>query len=164
MYRSRIGLTLVEVVASTMIVGVMAVAALNTLGAATRSSQSIGDRAVAQGLADELMAEIMQSAYAEPSGAATFGPDGAEPSGPRAAFDDIDDYHGWKATPPQFRSGAIIPDRADWQQRVIVARVVPDDPTQTSNTETGAKRIRVLIDFQGQVLAEQVAVRTDTDN
>src|SRR5262245_47894644 len=115
-------LTLVEVVASTMIVGLMAVATLNTLGAATSSSQSIGNRAVAQGLADELMSEIMQCAYVEPSGATTLGPDGAESSGPRSAFDDVDDYDGWKVSPPQYRTGAVIPDRTNWQQQVVVSR------------------------------------------
>ena len=160
----RRALTLIEVVASTMIVGLMAVAALNTLGAATRSSESIGDRAVAQGLADELMSEIMQSAYVEPSGSTTLGPDGAESSGPRSAFDDVDDYNGWKASPPQYRNGAAIPDRTNWRQRATVTRVTPSNPTQTSNSETGAKRIQVTIEYRDQVLADQVAVRTDTDN
>ena len=60
--KSRHGLTLIEVVASTMIVGLMAVAALNALGAATKSANSIGNRAVAAGLADELMSEIIDAA------------------------------------------------------------------------------------------------------
>ena len=55
---------------STLIVGLMTVASLHTLGAATRSSMSTGDRAVALGLADDLMAEILAAPY-----------------------DDLDDYH-----------------------------------------------------------------------
>jgi type II secretory pathway pseudopilin PulG len=157
------GLTLVEVVASTMIVGLMAVAALNSLGAATRSSEWIGNRAVAQGLADELLAEILQTAYAEPSGSLAFGPDGAESAGPRSAFDDVDDYHGWSASPPQYRNGAAIPDRADWRQRVEIKRVTPNDPLQNSASDQGAKHIRVWIEYRNQVIAEQIAVRTNTD-
>ena len=49
-----------------MIVGMMAVATLNSLGAATKSSDSIGNRAVAAGLADELMSEIVQHALQRP--------------------------------------------------------------------------------------------------
>jgi type II secretory pathway pseudopilin PulG len=156
-------MTLIEVVASTMIVGLMTVAALNSLGAATRSSESIGNRAVASGLADELMSEILQSAYGEPTGATSIGPDGAESSGPRSAFDDVDDYDGWNKSPPQYRDGTNMPDRANWRHRVQVIRVVPGDPTQTSGSEQGAKRIRVTIEYRGNVLAQQTAVRTNTD-
>jgi type II secretory pathway pseudopilin PulG len=159
----RCGLSLVEVVASTMIVGLMAVAALNSLGAATRSSESIGNRAVALGLADELMAEILQTAYSEPSGASSIGPDGAESSGPRSAFDDVDDYHGWDKSPPQYRDGTEMLDRDDWRQLVDVARVTPNDPSQTAVSEQGAKRIRVTIKYRSQVCAELIAVRTDVE-
>jgi prepilin-type N-terminal cleavage/methylation domain-containing protein len=162
-HHARRGLTLVEVVASTMIVGLMAVAALNSLGAATRSSEWIGNRAVAQGLADELLAEILQTAYAEPSGSLAFGPDGAESVGPRSAFDDVDDYNGWNTSPPQYRDGTAMPDRAEWRQRVEVDRVEPTDPTQSTASDEGAKRIRVLIEYRDQVLAEQIAVRTNID-
>jgi type II secretory pathway pseudopilin PulG len=157
------GLSLIEVVASTMIVGLMAVAALNSLGAATRSSQSIGNRAVALGLADELMAEIVQTAYSEPSGASSIGPDGAESSGPRSTFDDIDDYDGWDKSPPQYRDGTAMPDRDDWRHRVEVTRVTPNDPSQTAGSEQGAKRIRVTVEYRDQVLAELVAVRTNVE-
>jgi type II secretory pathway pseudopilin PulG len=160
----RGGLSLIEVVASTMIVGLMAVAALNSLGAATRSSESIGNRAVALGLANELMAEIMQSAYSEPSGGSSLGPDGGESSGPRSAFDDVDDYHDWNKSPPQNRDGTTMPDRTEWRHRVVVTRVVPDDPTQTTSSEQGAKRICVTIEYRNQTIAEMVAVSTNTDN
>src|SRR3954452_16140107 len=96
---TRHGLTLIEVVASTMIVGLMAVAALNALGAATKSSNSIGNRAVAAGLADELMSEIMMQPYSDPDGAAIFGNESGESTSPRSAFDDVDDYNGWNASP-----------------------------------------------------------------
>ena len=157
----RRGLSLIEVVASTLIVGVMAVAALNSLGAATRSSNSIGNRAVALGLADELMSEILQAAYREPDGAAGMGADTGETSGPRSAFDDVDDYQGWNKSPPQYRDGTTMPDRADWRHRVEVTRVGPSDPSQTAGSDQGDKRIRVTIEYRGQVVAEFVAVRTD---
>jgi type II secretory pathway pseudopilin PulG len=160
---SRHGLSLIEVVASTMIVGLMSVAALNSLGAATRSAESIGNRAVAQGLADELISEILQTDYSDPSGASSFGPEGAESSGPRSAFDDVDDYNGWNQSPPQYRDGTTMPDRTDWRQRVDVAQVQPNDPTQTAGTDQGAKRIRVTIEYRGQLLAELVAVRTNAE-
>jgi len=161
--RRRRGLTLIEVVVSTLIVGVMTVAALNTLGAATRSSEAAGNRAVALGLADDLMAEILNGAYSEPSGAPVFGPESGENTGTRAAFDDVDDYHGWNRMPPQTRDGVNLPDRAEWRRRVVVERVVPTNPAQTTSgsTDQGAKRIRVIVEYQGAVLIEQIAVRTN---
>jgi type II secretory pathway pseudopilin PulG len=159
----RDALTLIEVVASTMIVGLMAVAALNTLGAATRSADSLGNRAVAAGLADELMSEILQTAYSDPNSSPVFGPEGSESNGPRSAFDDVDDYDGWNKSPPQYRDGATIPNRTGWRQMVTVTRVVPGDPTQTTGSDQSAKRIKVTIQHNNQTLAEQYAVRANLD-
>src|SRR5215208_787655 len=157
------GLTLIEVVASTMIVGLMAVAALNALGAATKSANSIGNRAVAAGLADELMSEIAMQSYSDPNGSPVFGHESGESTNVRSAFDDVDDYDGWNASPPQYRDGTTIPDRTNWRQRVTVTYVSPTNLTTTSATEQGAKRIRVQIEYQNQVLADQYAVRTNID-
>jgi prepilin-type N-terminal cleavage/methylation domain-containing protein len=160
----RRGLTLVEVVMSTLIVGVMTVAALSALGAATRSSESTGNRAVAQGLADDLMAEILATAYSDPNGSAVFGLETGE-AAPRVNFDDVDDFNGWNRKPPQARDGTTLPDRADWRRRVIVERVEPSNPTQTTSgsTDLGAKRIRISVEYRDTVLADLFAVRTDTD-
>ena len=156
-------LTLVEVVASTMIVSMMAVATLNALGAATKSSDSIGNRAIALGLADELMSEIIQLPYSDPEGSAVFGRETGESASPRSAFDDIDDFGGWTASPPQYRDGTTIPDRTNWRQTVAITRVTPSNPATTSGVDLGAKRIRVTIEFKNQVLADESAIRTDTD-
>jgi len=160
--RSRSGLTLLEVVVSTLIVGLMTVASLNSLGAATRSATSIGDRAIALGLADDLIAEIVPLAYSDPNSTPTFGPEGAESAGPRNVFDDVDDFHGWNQSPPKNRDGVTIPNRADWRHRVQVVRVTPANPTvATGGADQGAKRIQVVIEYRGKVLAQQYAVRTD---
>ncbi|HEX4414573.1 MAG TPA: type II secretion system protein [Lacipirellulaceae bacterium] len=160
---SRGGFSLIEVVASTMIVSLMAVATLNGLGAATKSAESIGNRAIALGLADELMSEIVQQPYSDPDGSNTFGHESGEATSPRSAFDDVDDYNGWNVTPPQYRDGTAIPNRTGWTQQVQVTRVLATDPTQTSSTDTGVKRIRVTISYQSQVLADESALRTNTD-
>ena len=157
------GLTLIEVVASTMIVAMLAVATLNGLGAATRSADSIGNRAIAAGLADELLSEIVQQPYSDPNGSAVFGRESGESASPRSAFDDVDDYDAWTASPPQYRDGTTIPNRTGWRQRVVVTRVTPANPTVTSVTDQGAKRIRVKIEYKDQILVDQSAIRTDTD-
>ena len=61
------------------------------------------------------------------------------------------------------RDGTTMPDRADWRHRVTVRRVQPTNPTQIATSDLGAKRIQVTIEYRGQVLVEQFAVRTNTD-
>jgi hypothetical protein len=139
----------------------MAVAALNSLGAATRSSESIGNRAVAMGLADELMSEILQADYSEPSGSASIGPDAGESAGPRAVFDDVDDYDGWDRSPPEYRDGTAIPDRAHWRQQVEVDHVLASDTTQSAGSDQGLKRIHVVIKYRDEILIEQLALRAN---
>lgn len=159
----RRGLSLIEVIASTMIVGLMTVAALDSLGAATRSAESIGNRAVALALADELMSEIVQLPYEDPTQTVVFGREPGEAASPRAGFDDIDDYKSWNQSPPQYRDGADIPDRTRWRQRANVRLVSPTSPWIVSAADQGAKLIRVVIQFDGVTLAEQTAIRTNTD-
>jgi type II secretory pathway pseudopilin PulG len=160
---ARRALSLIEVVASTMIVGLMAVAALNSLGAATESAQSISNRALALGLADELMAEIQLKSYKDPNATPVFGLESGETAGQRVTFDDVDDYHVWNQSPPKYSDGTIVPDRADWRHKVVVDYVQPASPTlgTVGNTDQGAKRIKVTIEYRGLPLAEQYAVRTD---
>jgi MSHA pilin protein MshD len=161
----RAGLTMFEVVASTLIVGLMSVVALNGLGAATKSGESIGNRAIALGLADDLMAEILPLPYSDPNDTPTFGPEGSESAGPRSAFDDVDDFNGWNQSPPVDRDGVTIPHRADFRHRVQVTRVLAASLTeQTSGaTDEGVIRIRVTVEYRGLTLTEQFAIRTDTD-
>lgn len=152
-----------EVVVSTMIVGLMTVAALDGLGSTTRSSELAGNRGIALGLADDLMAEILITPYSDPSGTAVFGTEPGE-AAPRTNFDDVDDFNGWNQKPPKAADGTTIADRTGYRQRVTIERVVPANPTQTTaGTDQGAKRIRVVIECDDVVLAEQYALVTDTD-
>lgn len=159
----RLGLSLIEVIASTMIVGLMTVVALDGLGAATRSSESIGNRAVAIGLADELMAEILQQNYSEPTQTAVFGRESGELATNRSTFDDVDDYHNYNQSPPRYRDGTVMPNRANWRHQVQISRVSPNNPLQMVGTDQGVKLITIIVSFNGQILAQQSAIRTDTD-
>jgi Tfp pilus assembly protein PilV len=162
---ARRALTLVEVVAATMIVGLMAIVTLGALGAATQSGQSAGNRAIGQTLASELMAEIIAAPYSDPDDDPVFGPEGAETAGPRNRFDDVDDYNGWNSGPPQYPDGTPLADRGDWRRQVTVELVQPDLPTQLTAgaADEGAKRVHVVVTYCNQVVAEQYFIRTDTE-
>ncbi len=43
----------------------------------------------------------------------------------RRTFDDVDDYHGWFASPPQLRNGDPIDMYEGWSRGVSVSRVNP---------------------------------------
>ncbi len=73
----------------------------------------------------------------------------------------MDDYNGWSESPPQFADGTAMPNLANWSRSVQVAFVNPTNLSQTSTTETGAKRITVTVTHNGVVVATRVAVRTD---
>ena len=124
----RRGLSLIEVVASTMIVGMMAVATLNSLGAATKSSNSIGNRAVACRTGRRADVGNHAAALQRSDGSTVFGRESGESAIAPSAFDDVDDYDGWNASPPQYRDGTTIPDRTNWRQTRRDPCVVPTNP------------------------------------
>lgn len=103
----RHAFTLVETVLSTIMVSVLLCAALSATISARGGSVVASERALALDLAEELLAEIMQQAYVDPEAPeAASGPDVGETG--RTDFDDVDDYSGWKQSPPQDIEGQAI--------------------------------------------------------
>ena len=140
---SRAGMTLVEAVIAVLVVGLMLVAALSALGSSARTRRRRAERCLGPHLARALMAEVLQAHYREPDGAAELGPEAPEDDACRAAWDDVDDYHGWSACPPQSSDGTPIDHAAGWTRSVAVEYVRPSDPTDASASDLGLKRITV---------------------
>jgi type II secretory pathway pseudopilin PulG len=160
--RTPRGLTLVEAVVSIVIVSVMLVAALSTVAAARTTQGRTADRARAQLLAQALMAEILQHSYNDPDvPSGTLGPEAGEAAtGNRSLFNDVDDWHGWSACPPQNKDGTEIPDLSGWCRSVVVEWADPTNLTRVAKSDSGVKRITVIVTRDGAVLATMVAVRT----
>ncbi|HUU96712.1 MAG TPA: hypothetical protein VM487_13315 [Phycisphaerae bacterium] len=162
--RGKRALTLAEAVVSMVIISVMLVAALNTVGASRTTQQKIADRSRGFLLAEDLMSEILRQAY-EDSGLApgSFGLGSDEiGDGDRSLWDDVDDYDGWSASPPQQKDGTVIPDLAGWGRSVTVARADPGDfEAAAPATDTGVKQIRVNVTHDDAVVVSLVAVRTN---
>jgi type II secretory pathway pseudopilin PulG len=146
---------------ATLIVGIMLVAAMQTVGQSVRGRIAMADAQRGALLAQQLMAEILQTDYLEPDESAVFGPEASETGGTRGAFDDVDDYDGWTASPPQQKDGTPIPNRTDWQRAVTVDWVNASLLTQVLATDTGVKRITVTVSRNGQVVASLVTVRSE---
>ena len=161
----RAGISLVEVVVSTLLVGLVIVTALKCSSAASRSFARTSDEQKAVLLAEDLMVEIIQQAYIEPGDSPSFGPEGSEALenvGPRTLWDDADDFKVWDASPPQRKDGSVIPFMTGWRRWVNVRHVDPDDLSTplTDEDDQGVKQITVNVSYNGTLQASLVAYQT----
>ena len=143
---------------AVLIVSGVLVAALGTFGAIGRARQAQVQRAEAFGLAERVMAEVVQCHFQDPSGATTIGRDAGETL--RTAFDDVDDYDNWQALPPTRRDGTAMAGYTGWKVKVKVRHVLPSDATTESSVVTGLKRIRVTVSTPGDIEHQLVALRS----
>lgn len=89
-----------------------------------------------------------------------LGIDPGEDSGNRENFNDVDDYNGWSASPPQDPSGTVLKGLEGWKRQVEVAWVDPSNLGQVVGAESSLKRITVSV-YRGNVVAAKlVAVRS----
>jgi len=154
--------TLIEVVISTLIVSLMLVAGLQAVGAVRAAGQWVDGRGCGMLLAQDLLAEILQQAYADPAwGLGTLGPGADETvTGNRSLYDDVDDYNGWQASPPQYKDGTPIAWATGYERAVAVTWVNPNNPNQVVGSESNVKRITVTVRRNGKEVAQLVALRT----
>src|SRR5690606_19370289 len=107
----------------------------------------------------------LQQQYAEEQSVAVFGVEVGEvagSSGPRTSFDDVDDYHGWDASPPQARDGTPLFNTKEWRRWVVVQCVDPSNLARplSNSDDKGVKRIEVRVSYQGQTLASLTGFQT----
>jgi len=158
--RRRRGLSLIEVSISTLLVGLVLVASMRSLGHVVRSrgTTSVNSRGLA--LAGQLITEILNTDYEDAGGSPEFGRESGEFGGDREDFDDVDDYDGWSASPPEDQDGNALPNSANWQREVTVQFVDPNNPATVSGSEQGLKRITVTVRLDGTIVAESTALRS----
>ncbi|RIK79176.1 MAG: hypothetical protein DCC67_10760 [Planctomycetota bacterium] len=159
--RWRSGLSLVETVVSAMLVAVVLLGSMDLLGAVTRDRTATSDKIRGDLMAHGLMAEILSSRYVDEGALPLFGPELGEATGNRSSFDDVDDYNGWSASPPQDRNGAEMPNGSGWRHAATVEFVLADSPATVSLLDTGVKRITVVVQRNGRTMAKLVSLRTD---
>jgi hypothetical protein len=75
-----------------------------------------------------------------------FGREAGEQLANRASWNDVDDFDGYVETSPVDPAGTAIPGVPEgWSRSVTVEWVAPSNPSQTSQTETGLKRVTVTV-------------------
>ena len=152
-------LTLVEVAVSMFVMSMMLLAALGAVGGARRGLQLTAERQQGVLLAHQLMTEILQQPYEDVNlGEGSFGLGADEVGdGSRALWEDVDDYDGWSASPPQDKAGNNLAGFDDWSREVDVAWY---DLSNTRDYDTRVKRVTVTVRCRGRQVAQLVALRT----
>lgn len=164
----RAAFTLTEATVGLAVLGLAGTALLLATHSSLQAAQSAEERTVAAGMALQLLDEIASQQYME-AGVTPYqwplGPNSSEAKAGRQAFDDLDDYVGYTAKPPQDRwkiplgqdngTGGMrhpafrISDGhfATWQQRVDVYYVSNDNPSQAlaagATSHYRAVRVRI---------------------
>ena len=157
------GLTLVEVTISTLIVGCLLVAALQSVGNMNRTWTTTNQLIDGQAMAQDLLREILAQSYSDPAltTVTTWGPESGESS--RVTFDDIDDYDDWTESPVKDAAGVALPGYSGWSRKVIVKKLGTWDYAARSDgsTDTGLRSVTVTVTSPTGKTTTAVVYRTD---
>ena len=147
----RPAFSMLEVVVSLFLVGTVMVVAMEVFVSATAGRFRNGNRAQAVLLGQALIEEILDQPYIEPDDAAAFGTESGETTGgTRTAFDDIDDYNGWSASPPEDKDGVDLSLPGNWSREVSVRWVSANNTESSADRDEGLKRILVTVTYNGE--------------
>ncbi|MBI3865869.1 MAG: hypothetical protein HY290_28680 [Planctomycetia bacterium] len=164
---TRRGIVLWEAAVSSLLVGLVLLTATQTLATSVRMQTAASERARANALANALVCEILEQSYMEPGQTSSaIGRESGELATSRANFDDVDDYHGWTDTPPQFKDGSTMSNFTGWQRQVAVEWVALTTLTQSpgSASETGMKRITVTVIHNSKTIITRVATKANASS
>lgn len=115
------GFTLAESLIAAAVLAITAVAVIGPISASYQQTQFSEEASTATELAQQLLDEISAKPLADPTDSSrVLGPE-IDESG-RAAFDNVDDYHGYSDTTANLRAldGSVI----DWKGRGTYQRSV----------------------------------------
>lgn len=134
---ARSGFTLAEVLIASAILSFVTLGIVQAVSAGQARTLDALKRARAQGLAEVLLEEILAKPYADPEGAAGFGPDDGEAS--RTDFDNVDDYHGYLETVDTLadHAGAVYPNDYQSLERSVSVVAVTNSVAALGGDHTG---------------------------
>lgn len=161
---SRRGISIAEVVISTLLVSLVVVSALQCVSGIMQARMETAYRLQGFQLAQDMLAEILVREYIDDGSLPAFGPELWEWAvlyGNRSRYDDVDDYHNWNESPPQDRNGTTLSNLTGWRREVRVHWVYPASPSSAAAFDTGLKRITVTVKKDGQTLATLTALRAE---
>jgi len=123
----RRGLTLMEVVISSFLVGTVLITSLSTTASWRRYNQQNREREITRRLAEELVSEITSTGFMNPNSTTpgALGREAGELSTSRANWNDVDDYHGMAETIVRDKSGVGVADATGYVRAVTIKAASP---------------------------------------
>ena len=144
--RTSRGFTLIEMCMAVIVVGLVSIVLVSLSALLSKSFTGVRIKNRANDLAIAAMEEIRCRKWDEltaPLKSATLGRDTGETLGVKTSFDDIDDFNGYIAAPPQYQDGTPMPGLAGYSVTVAVSYV--DASLNVSGTATARKKIVVTV-------------------
>lgn len=149
----RRGISLVEVVVSSLLVGLVLVTSMRATTMVHSSTVAADDTMVLSVAAESILEELRGLAYAEPLGSSAIGIDDNEIQSDRATWDDVDDAAGYRAIGFVQRDGKAVVGGESWKCRIQCQWV---DPTTLAVCEEdrGLKKVKIQMTASNAQLAE----------
>jgi hypothetical protein len=122
----RRGISMIEVIASTLIVATILLVSL-TASSNLMRNQTVANAGVeGQLLACHFLDEVTSLRFEDPGLNRVFGREADESAALRTTLDDVDDYHGLVLSPPTDRQGVLLSGYVGWS---VAWTVSPADTT-----------------------------------
>jgi MSHA pilin protein MshD len=164
---SRRGFTLAEGLLAVVVLAVAVGGIMGPISASYQQTRTVAQTTTAVSLAQQLLDEILSRPFVDPTDlSTTLGPEADEPS--RAAFDNIDDYHGYHDTTDSSKSdsmktasgAAITWNGTDVYSRAVTMeyRATPDGPPVASGDYLMIT-VTVTMPHNHQVSVQRMACR-----
>lgn len=145
----RDGLTLLEVVISSLLVGTVLVTSLSATASWRRFHLQTRSQDIARRLAEELVSEITSVAFIDPTQTSpqAFARESGETTASRFNWNDIDDYHGMLETTVRDKSGTLISDATGFTRSAVISSAMPivNPPGYAISSELNSPLRHILV-------------------
>ena len=137
--------SLIETTLSTLMVGVLFVASMQTVAWSKKTTMVNMREDIAQNIAQDLLDEVLMQDYQEK----TLYSNGSNLTARgRPYFRSVNDYAGYTETQIQDKAGNARPELAGWTRKVIVRYIDPEDGSNCSD-DKGIRRVKIFVYFNG---------------
>ncbi len=155
----RRGVTLIEIMISLILVSTVLLVSITASANLLRNNVQRRAAVDANVLGRQIAEEVSAQHFVDPD-TPGFGLETGEIATDRTTFDDVDDYHGFAATPPTHRDGSVIDGYLGWTFSISVS---PCHPTitgalRTGDTAASLREIRVTCVSPEGVAADTVTL------
>jgi type II secretory pathway pseudopilin PulG len=154
------GFTQIELLVSTMLMGILMVTSLGSIAGTLQRGSLESTRSRAQLAAEAILQEILLLPNRDPQCDCGFGLESGESGKGRVGFDDVDDYHGYLESPLMTKDGLTTVGELHWKRRVTIDHIAKENLFETQSTYTGIYRITVQVEAAGKVVAIASSYRT----